>query len=423
MEFVRKKAKEYRAMSAADFEARKREVADLCLDPGCDADPAELRAEAEVIKAESERRAVAAELRQTRAAAVAAGEGAPVGAQPALVTLATAPAADDPTATVEYRTAFMGYVMHGTRSDVLDEVAQTRANANTKTTDVSAVSPTVLVNRSIEKAETYGMILPLVTKTSYPAGVEIPVATLKPVATWVSEGAGSDRQKYTATQKLTFTHHKLRCEVSISMEVSVMALSAFEDRLVETVAKAIVVAKEKAIINGTGSGQPKGILAETPAAGQALEIESGAGLSYQTLCDAEAALPQAYEAGAKWFMSKRTFMSFVGMTDDNGQPIARVNYGIGGKPERTLLGRDAVLTGDYLPDFAKAPEADTVFAFLFDMSDYIMNSVYDMGIQRKQDWDTEDMLTKAVTACDGKVADVNSLVTLKVKKAATTPGG
>ena len=32
-----------------------------------------------------------------------------------------------------------------------------------------------------------------------------------------------------------------------------------------------------------------------------------------------------------------------------------------------------------------------------------MNTIYDMGVQRKQDWDTEDMLTKAVMSVDGKV--------------------
>ena len=58
-------------------------------------------------------------------------------------------------------------------------------------------------------------------------------------------------------------------------------------------------------------------------------------------------------------------------------------------------------------------EEDTIFAFIFNFKDYAMNSIYDIGIQKKQDWDTEDLLTKAVTACDGKVVDVNSLVTLK----------
>jgi hypothetical protein len=38
-----------------------------------------------------------------------------------------------------------------------------------------------------------------------------------------------------------------------------------------------------------------------------------------------------------------------------------------------------------------------------------------MGIQRKQDWDTEDMLTKAVMSDDGKVGDKGSLVTIAKK--------
>ena len=41
-----------------------------------------------------------------------------------------------------------------------------------------------------------------------------------------------------------------------------------------------------------------------------------------------------------------------------------------------------------------------------------VNTTYDMGITRKQDWDTEDMLTKAVMAVDGKVLDKGSLVTI-----------
>ena len=106
------------------------------------------------------------------------------------------------------------------------------------------------------------------------------------------------------------------------------------------------------------------------------------------------------------------------MTDTAGQPIARVNYGIGGSPERFLLGREVVLTGDYLPNFAKAPSADTTFAFIFAPEDYVLNSIYDMGLSKRQDWETEDIQTKAVTACDGKVIDVNSLVTLTVTKAA-----
>ena len=99
-----------------------------------------------------------------------------------------------------YRSAFMDYVLRGTPIP-----AEVRADANTLTSDVTTVIPTQLVNQIIEKFDNVGMIMPLITKTSYKAGVEIPTSSVKPVATWVSEGAGSDRQKKT-TGKITFSY-------------------------------------------------------------------------------------------------------------------------------------------------------------------------------------------------------------------------
>ena len=110
-------------------------------------------------------------------------------------------------------------------------------------------------------------------------------------------------------------------------------------------------------------------------------------------------------------------MAFIGLTDGTdgaGQPIARVNYGIDGKPERMLLGRQVILN-DYMTSYAATLDTTAVVAFLFDPSDYVLNTNYNMGIQRKQDWDTEDYLTKAVMAVDGKVVDKNSLVTVTKK--------
>lgn len=312
----------------------------------------------------------------------------------------------DATDSMEYRTAFMNYILRGTPIPM-----ELREDQNTKTTDVSSVIPVHLVNQIIEKMDNVGMILPLVTRTNYAAGVEIPTSTTKPVATWVAEGAGSDRQKKT-TAKITFSYYKLRCEISMSMEVGTMALSAFEAKFVENVSKAMVKAIEQAIINGTGSSQPKGILAETAPEGQTITIAKADSLTYQTLVDAEAAIPEEYEGTAKWCMSKKTFMKFIGMVDANGQPIARINYGIGGRPERTLLGRDVVLASTYMPAYEDAPSAATKFAFIFDFSDYVLNTIYDMGISRKQDWETEDYLTKAVMSVDGKVVDTSSLVVL-----------
>ena len=142
-----------------------------------------------------------------------------------------------------------------------------------------------------------------------------------------------------------------------------MAYPVFETTFVNNVVEAMVKAQEQAIISGDGNGKPKGILAETAPAGQNIEVAADEEFTYGTLIDAEAALPLAYENGAVWFMTKKTFMAFIGMTDENGQPIARVNYGINGKPERSLLGRQVILN-DYMTSLGATIEDDTVVAYL-----------------------------------------------------------
>ena len=298
---------------------------------------------------------------------------------------------------MEYRNAFMEYVLRGTAIPM-------ELRDNTNTTDAASVIPTVLVNQIIEKFDNVGMILPLISKTSYAAGVEIPTSSVKPVATWVAEGAGSDRQKK-STGKIVFAYYKLRCEISMSMEVGTMALAAFEAKFVENVAKAMTYAIENAVINGTGEGQPKGILAENGIVKTTAEANK---ISYADLCTVEGELPVEYETGAKYCMNKKTFAKVLAMTDEAGQPIARVNYGIGGAQERTILGRDVVVS-PYVAD-------DKLF--VFDFADYVLNTIYDMGISKKQDWDTEDLLTKAVMSVDGKAVDAGSLVVLNIKAGA-----
>lgn len=327
-------------------------------------------------------------------------------------TIVTAQAeTEDMLDSVEYRKAFMANVLKGTAIPA----KFTNADANTKTSDVGTVIPTTIMQRIVEKLESTGMILPLVTHTAYQGGLSIPTSAVKPVATWVAEGAGSDKQKKT-TGSITFTYFKLRCAISMSLEVSVVSLGFFETAFIANVVEAMTKALEQAIISGNGTTQPKGILTETVVTGQNVDVAAAGKLTYSTLIDAESALPMDYENGAIWFMTKKTFMGFIGMVDDTKQPIARVNYGIGGSPERTLLGRRVILN-DYMTSYADTVADDTVVAFLFRPEDYVLNTNYAVTIKRYEDNDTDDQVTKAVMLVDGKVVDKNSLVTI-TKKAA-----
>mgnify|MGYP000846598771 CR=1 FL=1 len=299
----------------------------------------------------------------------------------------------------EYRSAFMEYVTKGTPIPAEFRDAAT-------TTDASALIPPTTLNRVIEKVRTYGNILPLVTRTAYKTGLAIPTSNVKPVAKWVAEGATSEKQKK-VLGSITFSHFKLRCAVAVTLETENMTLSAFEDIIVNNVAEAMAVALETAIISGTGSGQPTGILNDL-SKGTTINVSK---LDYKTLIDAEAAIPQAYEAGSVWVMNKPTFMQFLGMTDSNSQPIARVNAGVNGVPSRVLLGRNVVLC-DYLPTFATTLKKTDVFAFIYRMKDYVLNSNYSVAMKIYEDNDTDDIVKKSIMIADGKPVDFNSLVLL-----------
>lgn len=309
----------------------------------------------------------------------------------------------------EYKRAFQAYVLRGTA--IPEKFLN--ADANTKTTDVGSVIPTTTLQKIYEKMDKIGMVLPLVTTTGYKGGLSVPTSSVKPTATWVSEGSGSEKQK-SATGSVNFAYHKLRCAVSMSYEVDNMAYPMFEAQFVNNVAEAMVKAKEIAIINGSGSGQPKGILKET-AAGN-IDIAKGKSLTFAQINEAEG---MQDDESAVWAMTKKTYFSQIaGMVDQNGQPVARVNIGLNGRPEYTILGRPVVmLNKEYIASWSAAPEAASVIAFMYNFSDYIFNSGVPMATKRYYDEDVDDTICKAIELCDGKSVRNDSLVTVTLKNA------
>lgn len=309
---------------------------------------------------------------------------------------------------MEYRKQFMNFVINGGKAPTMSN-----QDANTKTSDIGAVIPDTVLAKIIEKMEATGMILSRVTRTSIKGGVTVPTSNVKPVATWVAEGAGSDKQKKT-TGSITFAYHKLRCAVSVSLETDLMALEVFERTLINNVAEAMVKALEQAIISGDGNGKPKGILLEEVVSGQNVDIAKGKELTLQTLEDAEAALPLEYEAGAVWLMTKKTYLKAKCLKDTTGQYIFKEVKGVNGQVTRYLNEREVILN-NYLPNVTDTVTQDTVVAALFRLEDYDLNTNYSMGIREYIDEDTEDKIRKSVMLVDGKVLDKNSLVTVTKK--------
>ena len=300
----------------------------------------------------------------------------------------------------EYRSAFMEYVTKGTEIP-----AEFRAAATSVSADNGAVIPTTVLNEIVTKLEKYGDILPRVRRVSYPAGVTVPTSATKFEAVWQNENAVGESQKMT-TASISFTAYQLRCNAGVSFHMDVRSLAAFESALVKNVVDAMGKALEKAIIAGTGTGQPTGITAATAVA----KVDATA-CDYATLVKAVKAVPSAYKKDFVFIMNEGTALNFATMVDKNGQPI--INAGIVQTPQYRFLGHDVVLT-DALPDFDAAATTNTV-AVLFDLSQYMLNTSYEVDLYTYTDNATRQKVYDSIALVDGKVIDANGLVFINKK--------
>ena len=313
--------------------------------------------------------------------------------------------------TVEYRKAFMDYVLRGAKSDVLEF----REDQTTGLGDIGAVTPTTILNRIVERMKEYGQIWNRVTKTSVQGGVQIPVSTAKPTATWVAAGTLADKQKKEVKGTIMFGYHKLQVRVAVELVAGTVAMPVFEATISDNIAEAMVSALDEAIISGSGQGEPLGIVKHTNIpAGQIAEVTAADFAKYKTWASLMGRIPRRYRSGAVLIMNDGDWNThIVGMVDNNGQPIARVTYGMDGTIQERFLGREVIPT-DLLPSIDTASVGD-VFAILVRLEDYMVNSNMAITYRRYFDENTDEWISKATMIADGKLADPNGVVLIKLK--------
>ena len=312
--------------------------------------------------------------------------------------------------TQEYRTAFMNYVCRG-----IEIPAEVRAT--TTTADASAVIPTTILNEIIQKMDAYGNIWAKVRKINVQGGVEIPILSIKPTAQWITEAQASTDGKIQANTKITFSYYGLECKVAQTIHVNVGSLPMFEQLFAQLVVEAMISALEKAIINGSGSGQPMGIVKDTrvPVANVIEMTEADLGSWAKWKKNVFAKMAKAYRNGT-FIMAQSTFDAHIdAMTDTTGQPIGRVNYGIDGA-ETYRFGGKTVETVEptLIKDFDTAENGDVVAIFV-NLNDYVVNTNMQITTTRWIDNDANEIKNKALMICDGKLADPNGVLIIKKK--------
>ena len=157
--------------------------------------------------------------------------------------------------TQEYRMAFMDYCKTG-------NIAQEFRNEDvyTGTSDASAVIPTTIMQEIISKMETYGQLFSRVRKANIQGGVQVPILSLKPTASRITEAAASARQKVQANTKVQFSYYGMECKIAISLLAQTVTLKMFESTFVQLVTEAMVKLMDYEIINGDGEGEFLGIV-------------------------------------------------------------------------------------------------------------------------------------------------------------------
>lgn len=416
--------KEYRSLDEQALDARRLEIAQAIdafngMDENITLDM--LKDEVRKVHAEIERRNLAMSARSAKLNAISQGAGKVIDSAKSVIEVEKT---SDLFSSDEYNRAFAARVLEkrAMPTDIVNDPQYQMRQAEFTTvvgTSVAAdVVPTNLQNRIVIETQNHGELYAGVNKTSYPAGIEIPTMSMRPAATWISETKASDAQKIEPDGKISFNHYGLEVKLAQSLLAKQVTLEAFQSKFVELAADARAKALDMAIVNGTGTGQPTGITKDSRVK-LACEFEQADLSKWAAWHSKFKKLIKKSYMGGSLIMSQATFDEFIeGMVDAQGQPVARVNYGISdGSVSMRFMGINVITLDDVIADYASAKNGD-VFAIYTKLSDYTINSSLPL---RTTSWTDEDANVdkyKLLEWLDGKIVDPYGTVLLKKKATA-----
>lgn len=254
----------------------------------------------------------------------------------------------------EYRSAYLKRLQGKELSDTELRALTTAAGS------AGGAVPTTTLNKIVDKLRQTSALFPKINVSYVPGNLSLVVANAKNAAAWKAEGTdGTAADDTVITVQLS--GYELIKLVEISAAASAMTLDAFEDYIASELGRQMSIALENAILNGTGTGQPTGILSGvTWAAGNSVVYTTA--VSYDNIVDGLALLPTLYHNNAVFVMSRKTLFSGIRkIKGSDGQPIFA--YNAQDKAAMTILGYPVIID-DYIAD-------DVIL--LGDLSFYYMN--------------------------------------------------
>lgn len=339
----------------------------------------------------------------------------------------------NPLESEEYRAAFKEYVQRGIAipQNLVQDIAEfraslpsdQRANVPVTTADTGAAIPLTIMRSIINTVRVrYGHLYARVRKLNIQGGVEFPIGALQANFKWISEGTVSPRQNIGSLGKVSFGYHVAEIRIAQSFLSQILTIEAFEEEITKVIAIAYLKAMDFVIINGTGDGQPLGILndARVAATGNAITM-AAADMSNWTAWRKKffAKLPLGYRDGEFIFANSTVDSYLETMADANNNPVFRqatgleVNDGDAQNPNGRFFGRNiSLVEPDILADFDTASSND-VIGIYWQPEEYGLNENYGFTMRRYYDEETNEWVTKALVVVDGKVLNPNGIWLIK----------
>lgn len=330
----------------------------------------------------------------------------------------------------EYRTAFMRFFQRGVPipDDLQARVSaymatlppEQRAGDTINTGNAGAVIPITVMREVINTVrKRYGNLYSKVTKTSVQGGVEYPIGALQAEFHWISESTVSPEQQIGQVGTVSFKYHEAEIRIAQTFLSYILSIDAFEAKISQVIAVAYMKAMDQAIVKGTGTGMPLGILNDdrvTGASGHTIAL-TAAEINNWTAWRKKffAKLPLGYRAGEFIFSLSTVDAYLETMADSNNNPIFRqatgleVNDGDAMNPNGRFFGRNiSLVEPDILPDYDAANSGDVVGIF-WQPEEYAMNENFGFLMRRYFDDRENKYVNKALTVVDGKLLNPNGI--------------
>lgn len=163
---------------------------------------------------------------------------------------------------------------------------------------------------------------------------KINIAATKPAAAWIEEGGALTFGDATFDQ-IILDAHKLHVAIKVTEELLYDNAFGLENYIIQQFGKALANAEEDAFINGTGKGQPLGILAATGGAQVGVTTASASKVTADEIINLVYSLKRPYRKNAVFLANDVCVAELRKLKDNNGQYLWQPSLQAG-EPDRVL---------------------------------------------------------------------------------------